>query len=140
MITLEDLEQLSTGGRSVSTFDFVQTVGEKDTREALRLLGKVLEGGQPLEVLGVILWNFRLLCRALEWVDQGFSPSEALIKAKIPPFAAKKLIKQMDRFRSAEMPRLFDLFLAADLDIKGDSSLPPARVLEKLVWQVCGVK
>ncbi|MBI4714953.1 MAG: DNA polymerase III subunit delta, partial [Nitrospirae bacterium] len=137
-ITEEDTAQLMAGGRQVSAFEFVAALGGRDVRAALPLLKKALDGGVPVEILGVILWNFRTLGRVLEWVDQGFSPEAAARKAGIPPFTSKKILPQVRCYRLAEMPDLFASFLEADLAIKGGSPLPPERVLEDLVRRVCG--
>ncbi|MBI5197548.1 MAG: DNA polymerase III subunit delta [Nitrospirae bacterium] len=139
-IALNDVSSVGTGGRSVSTFDFVQALGERDAKAALVMLKKTLESAQPVEVLGVILWNFRRLCLALEQAKDGTSHETAAYRAKVPPFAVKGVIRQMEKFRFSEMPGLFQKFLEADLAIKGGSSLPPDRVLERLVWEVCEEK
>ncbi|MBI4715360.1 MAG: DNA polymerase III subunit delta, partial [Nitrospirae bacterium] len=56
-ITEEDTAQLTAGGRQVSAFEFVAALGGRDVRAALPLLKKALDGGVPVEILGVILWN-----------------------------------------------------------------------------------
>jgi DNA polymerase-3 subunit delta len=136
-ISLEDVSSLSAGGRSVSSFDFVQALGERDARRALPLLAKALESAQPIEILGVILWNFRRLALALEEGKEGGGREAAAQRAKIPHFAVKGVVLQMKKFRLEELPGLFEMFFRADLEMKGESPLPPERVLEKLVWEIC---
>lgn len=130
-------EAVLTGARTPSVFEWVAAVGLREPARALALLARVLEGTSPLEALGTLLWRLRQIARALAAQAQGASPREAARTAGVFPRHVEGFLRQVARWRLEEMPAVFWACLEADLALKGGGSLPPERVLEDLVRQLC---
>jgi DNA polymerase-3 subunit delta len=108
--------------------------------EALRQLDRLLAAGeQPIGVLAQIAATLRRLGAATRLVLQteaaGRRPvlASALEQAGVKPFVLKKVEQQLRRLGRRRGAKIYDWLLDADLDLKGDSRLPPRLILERLL-------
>ncbi|MGH0034336.1 MAG: DNA polymerase III subunit delta [Myxococcota bacterium] len=109
-------------------WDLTDAIGEGRVSEALGLLSRLQTGGAPAPVvLGTLAAHFRKLAR----VRSGG-------RVAGPPFVVRKLERQARRFSVARLRACLGAIHQADLSIKGASTLPPERELERLVLGLAG--
>jgi DNA polymerase-3 subunit delta len=93
-------------------------------------------------VLAQISASLRRLAAATRLVFQAEAAghrailSEALAQAGVRPFVIQKVERQLRRLGRARGSRLYRWLLEADLDLKGDSEMPPRLILERLILQL----
>jgi DNA polymerase-3 subunit delta len=109
-------------------WDLTDAIGDGRVSEALVLLSRLQAGGAPAPVvLGTLAAHFRKLAR----VRSGG-------RVAGPPFVVRKLERQARRFSVGRLRACLGAIHRADLSIKGASTLPPDRELERLVLGLSG--
>jgi DNA polymerase III subunit delta len=111
--------------------------------EALQQLDRLLASGeQPIGVLAQISSSLRRLAAATRMIFQAeaegrrLAVSSALTQAGVKPFALNKVEQQLRRLTRLRGAKLYPWLLEADLDLKGDSNLPPQLILERLILRL----
>ncbi len=133
LIDIEDVKQVVSDTREESVFDLINAIGQRNPGDALRLLGRMLEDGEPpLRILTMIVRHFRQLWQAAELARQGADKGEMAKRMRINPYFVDGLVSQSRRFRGEEYRRAFTCFLETDLALKSSGGHPHA-LLEKLV-------
>ena len=138
---LEEIEPYMGEAGSVTPWAFTDSIDQGDASQALRLLHRLLEGGDrhPLVVLATLHRHVTSLMR----VD---SPSirtegqaaEAMGIAKgRSTFPAKKALRSAQQWGSANIAEAVALVADAEVDLKGASAWPGEAVLEVLVARLC---
>ena len=136
-IVPEDIEAVVTKLKISTIFELVDSIGEKNRKEALKRLILLLDSGEPpLLILAMITRQFRLLGRAGELLKKGTSPPEIAKELKIPPFTVAKLIKGAERFSLKEIEEFFPQLFDTDLALKS-SRIPKKIILERLIIYLC---
>jgi len=109
-------------------WDLTDAIGEGRAADALSLLARLQAGGAPPPVLlGTLAAHFRKLAR----VRHGGAVAG-------PPFVVRKLERQAGRYSPARLRACLGAIHRADVSIKGASTLPPERELERLVLGLSG--
>lgn len=136
-ISVEDVETL-TGGWAVETrWQLLDAAAEGRTGDALSMLDRLLVSGEaPVGLLATIAWQLRMLAQAARLAQRGTPLRGALAQVGVKPFAAARAEAQLRRLGRDRANRLFGWLLEADLELKGDSPLPPRTVLEKLLVRI----
>jgi DNA polymerase III subunit delta len=131
----------SVGGwRTRTTWDMLDAALDGKPTEAMRQLDRLLAGGeQPVGLLGQISASLRRFAAATRLIVQAESGKHrinvrnALEQAGIRSFVlqkAERQLRQLGRHRGAQ---LYRWLIEADLDLKGESTLPPRLILERLI-------
>jgi DNA polymerase-3 subunit delta len=132
-----DVEALRGGEVGISVFDLTAAIGAHNHGRVLRILARNLEAGEaPLRILGSLIWQYRQLWKAKEVLRQGGGESEAARMLRMPPFRVREFLAP---FSDAHMSRAFRMFFETDSKCKGGSACAPARVVESLLLNLCGV-
>lgn len=125
-IGVEDVERLVEGHGSHGGFVVADRVADRDPAAAIVELRGVLESGlDPLPILGALTAKIRDLLQV-----------RAGAPIKGSPGKRKFLERQARAFAPGELPWCHDRLARADLELKGDSELPPEIVLELAVLDV----
>jgi DNA polymerase-3 subunit delta len=104
-------------------WDLTDAIGEGRAPQAIELLNRMLRAGAPAPlVLGSLASHFRRLARARAGQPPGG-----------PPFVVRKLESQARRYTPGRLRACLGAIHAADVDLKGASSLRPELTLERLV-------
>ncbi len=131
-----DVAAVVSDSRVDSIFELTNALGNGESSEALRLLGRLLADGQaPLLVLNLIVRHFRQLWLTRELIDQGAKSADVARRVGVNPYFVEGLIRQARRFSAGRFRRAFDLFLEADLALKS-SGAHPAPLLEQLILRI----
>jgi DNA polymerase III subunit delta len=139
-ITVDLVNEMVGGWRAKTTWVMLDAVLDGDVRLALVELDRlVLAGENPIALLAQIAASLRRMAAATRLVidgeitDRRISPRDALLAVGVKPFVVEKTEKQLRKLGRQRGERLYDWLLEADLDLKGNSMLPPRTVLERLV-------
>lgn len=120
-VTVDDVERIVEGHGRRSNFDLADAIADRDAAEALTLLRGSLEAGEaPLALLGAITFRFRQLQQVRGGAD-----------VKGPPRQVNRLKAIAGRnFATGELAWCLDRIAQLDVDLKGNTDLPPELVLE----------
>ena len=137
-ITEEDVSALTADSRLESPFEFPQAVGRLRRGEALRLLHKNLQQGEPpILLFSLLVRQLRLIQRAKEMRGRGLSKKEVEGKLRISPRNAEEFWAQVEIFSSPLREGLWLDTWKTDQRMKssrGDKGL----LLEEYVLRVMG--
>ncbi|WP_305043909.1 DNA polymerase III subunit delta [Geoalkalibacter sp.] len=133
LIDVEDVRQVVSDSRAESVFDLVNAIGQRRAAEALRLLTRMLEDGEPpLRILTMVVRHFRQLWQTAELQRLGAERGEMARRLRINPYFLDGLIAQARRFESLEFRRALAACLEVDLALKSSGGHPEAY-MERLV-------
>lgn len=133
------VERLVGGWRMETTWKMLDAVRDGQMSPALELLDKLLTAGEhPLKLLGGVNFTFRPVAKATELSRQGMSLPESLTAGGVKPFAVQATTSYLKRITRKRAEQIFQWLLAADLDLKGASSLPERIIAERLLLQLAG--
>ncbi len=120
-----------------SVFAFVDALAARDGPAAATQLHRFLDAGEPpLRLLSLMARQFRLLLRTRALLDAGTSPASLASELAVPPFVAKKLAGQAQRFSVAFLLRSLRKLRDLDGDIKTGRA-EPVLALDLFVSWVC---
>lgn len=117
----EDVERVVEGHGRRSGFELADAVAERDPAQAITLLRGSLEAGEaPLALLGAITFRFRQLQQVRGGADVKGSPGQV---NRLKGIARRN-------FSTGELAWCLDRIAQLDVDLKGNTDLPPDLVLE----------
>lgn len=132
-----DVEAVVTGNRQETVFALNDAIGERQSAQAVALVGRILDEGLPaLLVLTMVTRHMRNLCKVGEMVAQKRSKGEIAKAAGVNPYFLDGLIRQSRHFSGERMRPIFERLLATDLALKS-AGAHPAAMLEGLVLALC---
>jgi DNA polymerase-3 subunit delta len=130
----EEVDKLVGRSQGENTWKIFDAIGAGDVRGALAILDRLLEQGEePLKMLGAFSMQLRRLAQAGRLVQQGKSMPAALEEVGVPPYFVQGCVQQMKHLGRARTNRLYDWLLEINMDLRGESKLPPRTLLERLV-------
>ena len=139
-ISRHEIEQVMSTTAPTSIFDFLDALGSRDCREAMRILSALLDEGESVHgVHAMSVRHVRSLLSARALLDRDEPGSQtALISREIGvrEWQARNLATQARRFDAAEL--VDALLSAAEGEGKMKTSRDPRLVLEIWVLEVCG--
>ncbi len=118
-INEEDVELLVSYVQEANIFHMVDALGRRDTRRAMELLERLLEGGHhPLYVLHMITRQFRILLQIKELRAVGTLPADIAALLRLPPFVIDKSSKQARNFSFEQLEDIYRSLLEVDAAVK----------------------
>lgn len=136
-LTRDDIEAVMSTTAPTSVFDFLDAVGARDCRTALRVLSDLLEEGeQLLGVHAMTLRHVRNLLSVRSLVDRGMTVQGIEPELGMQRWQARNLVRQAGRFELSELTRA--LVAAAEAERKMKTSQEPRLVFERWLVSVCG--
>jgi DNA polymerase-3 subunit delta len=131
-----DVEALRGTEPGASVFDLMNAIGAHDHGRAFRILARNVENGEaPLRILGALVWQYRRLWKLKEQLKSGGREGEAARAFRMDPSRVRGFLA---RFSDDQMTQAFDWFLETDSKLKGGSASTPVRVMEDLLFRLCG--
>ncbi len=128
-IAAEDVEALTPFRGQGDVFAMVDAIGNRNGREALQRLHRLLEAEDPHPVFGMIVRQFRLILQARECLERGADPRQVL---GVHPFVAEKVGAQARNFSLEALEGIYHQLLDIDLASKS-SATPLDSALDTLV-------
>ena len=118
-------------------FDLTDALKTKNPSKALRILRNHLEHGEePVKLLGMIAWQFRLIWEVKHHQTTGTPPSRIAQKMGVAPFQAEQALRYTGKFSEGQLRDGFRSLFRADRELKG-SGKAPEGILETLVLSIC---
>ncbi|HVO43970.1 MAG TPA: DNA polymerase III subunit delta [Aggregatilineales bacterium] len=138
-IASADVALLTPYTAEANIFDIVDAIAVRDGKTAIRLIHRLLADPkqQPLNLLGMINRQFRLLLQAREVLDAGGDMRNLDKILSISPFVARKLAPQARNFTLDQLESIYRLLLETDQAIK-TGRVSDALAIDLLVTQLAG--
>ena len=137
MVQSADVEALRGTEPGVSVFDLMNAIGAHDHGRAMRILARNVENGEaPLRILGALVWQYRRLWKTKEQFGSGGREGDASRTLRMDPARVRGFLEQ---FSDAQLSQTFHWFMETDSKLKGGSGSTPVRVMEDLLFRLCGL-
>ena len=136
VIEKEDVIISIGGSESVNIFKVLDSIGDKDIKNAIDGLVKLNQGNlHHLSIFAMIYRQVKLILQTKLLFAGGFNFKEVENKLKLPYFVVEKIIKQSKKYTFKEICKSYELLNIADLELK-DSQKEPKIILEELVMNI----
>ncbi len=133
-ITEEDVDRLVGRSQGENIWKILDAVGAGNPAEALGIMNRLLDQGEePLRILGALSMKLRQLAQAGRLAQGGQPLTAALEDAGVPSYFQQASVLQMKHLGRQRTNHLYDLLLEINMDLRGDSALPPRTLLERLL-------
>jgi DNA polymerase-3 subunit delta len=133
----EDVEALTKKTKFADIYQLINAISRRDKRTAHMVLGELEAAGEePLSILGLISWRFRLIWRAKELQERRLGQPEMLKELKISPGQLYYLSEDLKKFTYGDIERIMGALAECDKKLKL-SYVPKSFVLTKLVIELC---
>ena len=140
VIEKEDVMISIGGSESVNIFKVLDSIGDKDIKNAIEGLVKLNQGNlHHLSIFAMIYRQIKLILQTKLLLAGGFNFKEVEKKLKLPYFVTEKIIKQSKKYTFKEICKSYELLNIADLEFK-DSQKEPKIILEELVMNIISQK
>ncbi|MFV0306157.1 MAG: DNA polymerase III subunit delta [Desertimonas sp.] len=118
-------------GGGVPPWDLTDAIDQGKTARALELLDRMVGAGgrHPLQIMAILHGHYARLAR-LDGVDATGEAQAAEALGIKPGFPARKALEQYRRLGGANVARAIGLLAAADLDLRGATSLDAETVMQ----------
>ncbi len=137
VIELEDVEEVVSEVKTRTIFELTDAIGMRNSLEALRILRRMLQAGEPhLKILGMIARQFRLIWKAKHLVSRGVEKEKVGKRLRLHHFYLESIIEQSSHFSEDDLQEGFYRFLQTDLAMK-TTTLSKNLLLEKMVVDLC---
>ena len=139
-ITPEMIQKMGGGWRAKTTWDMLDFALDGNAAEAIRQIDRLLADNEaPIGLLAQISASLRRFAAATRLILQaeaagrriGVGP--ALEQVGVNKYFVQKVEGQLRRLGRQRGKQLYRWLLEADLDLKGDSQMPPRLILERLI-------
>jgi DNA polymerase-3 subunit delta len=142
-ITPELVVRYVGGWRAKTAWEMLDAALDGKVPEAMQQIERLLASGeQPVGILAQISASLRRFAAATRLVLQAeaagrrIALAQALEQAGVKPFVMQKAERQLRRLGRNRGAQIYQWLLDADLDLKGDSAMPPRLILERLVLRL----
>lgn len=136
IIEKEDVMVTIGGSEAVNIFKVLDSVGDKDIKNAIDGLIKLNQGNlHHLSIFAMIYRQIKLIFQTKLLLANGFNFKEVEKKLKLPYFVIEKIVKQSKKYTFKEICKSYELLNIADLELK-DSQKKPKIILEELVMNI----
>jgi DNA polymerase-3 subunit delta len=134
-----EIRELAISSRIYSIFELMNSISIKDSKGAIEILGRFLEEedkrSAPLQIIGMLNRQMRLLWQAKTIALKGGDSRDAAKKLGLVPFSAGNFMKQSKHWSEDELEKSFALLYEADHLLKSGSR--PKPVMENLIMSLC---
>ena len=136
-IDANDVERITEKIKFENIFQLLNSIAKKDMKNSLRaLLDLELKNEDPLSILNMLSWRFRLIWRVKELIEKKFTKEQILKEVKISSGALYYTREQAKNLTFAEIREIMKSLYQVDKKLK-TSSLPSHQILTKLVLEMC---
>jgi DNA polymerase III delta subunit len=139
-VNANDVRSLVSGAIESDVFELTKAVVRRDVRTAAPLLDRLLsEGNAPQQLLGLLLWQFRVLLFAAS--DP--KPAEAERQAKAIRSSSGAILRYTQYARgltAKDIARAYESLYACDISIKTGRAESDETAMLLCVMDLCGVQ
>ncbi|MEI6144092.1 MAG: DNA polymerase III subunit delta [Candidatus Berkelbacteria bacterium] len=132
-ISEDDINQMVESENDQNIFDFIDALGARNSRLALKYLHNLLLGGKNENyILSMIVYQFRNMLIVQDLISRGVVRNQIPAEAELHPFVVGKTIRVLNNFDLPLLRRIYLRLQQTDLDIK-TGRIDPRLALEKLL-------
>jgi DNA polymerase-3 subunit delta len=132
----EDIAAVVGASRGFTVFDLQNCIGRKDTKEAITVLGRMMQAGESPQMIIVMLTRFfTTLLKITELKRRQVAESQFAAELRISPYFLRQYIEFQSNFPQGHIERAFHALLAADAALK-TSAGDPRIVMDLLVYSL----
>ena len=122
-VSRQDVSEVVGETKLEDVFSLTKALAEKDVDEALKLLRNQLShGGSPIQILGAISWQFRMIWEAKSYQTQGIHSKEIAKKMGAHPFAVQKALQYTRKFSNQQLRKCYSELVQTDRRLKTSSN------------------
>ncbi|MDX1414309.1 MAG: DNA polymerase III subunit delta [Candidatus Promineifilaceae bacterium] len=119
LIHVGDVALLSPYVTEASIFDLVDAIGNRNGKNASRLLQeKFSQGADPFYLFSMFVRQFRLLIQVKELVVAGYRPAGIARELNLHNFVVTKLYQQVRGYTLQELEQVYEHLLDIDIAVK----------------------
>ena len=138
-VGVKQVRELALHTRVYTIFELMKSISERKCSESVRILNRFLEEGDrlgaPLQVLGMLNRQFRLLFQTKHILSKGGSKADVAKALALPGFSAKEFVDQSQVWSVEELEKGLGLLYQTDGLLKSGSR--PKPVLENVLFALC---
>jgi DNA polymerase-3 subunit delta len=138
-VGVKQVKELALHTRIYTIFELMKSISEKKCSESLRILNRFLEEedkvGAPLQILGMLNRQFRLLWQTKQILSKGGSKMNVARTLGLPDFSARDFVAHSQVWSGKELERGLKLLYQTDGLLKSGSR--PKPVLENVLVSLC---
>ncbi len=134
-IRLLDVEKVSLVSAQGSIFELVDALGTGDGKKAQKVLHRLLEDSDAIELWGMVIRQFRLLLQTREMLDERAAIPEIQKALGLHEFVTQKVCNQAKRFSLPALESIYHKLLQIDEQAK-TSQVPLDLSLDLLIVEV----
>jgi DNA polymerase III subunit delta len=121
-VTVEDIAAVVGATKGYTIFELQNAIGRKDSKEAVKILERMLEGGQsPQMVLVMLTRFFTQLWKLSDVRSRRLSEQEISREIGVPYYFVKQYVEFRSNFTGEQIERNFRFLLDADTVLKSTS-------------------
>jgi DNA polymerase-3 subunit delta len=136
-IELEHVRECVPHTRTRTVWELIDAVADRNVAKALTRTHQLLDQGKaPLQLLSLVVRQFRQLLVGHDVRNRGGSVSDAAAAAGIPHFRQQQFGRQLDRYSFQELLISLRRIAQTDAALKS-SKLPDAVLFEALLLDLC---
>ncbi|MBI2676770.1 MAG: DNA polymerase III subunit delta [Candidatus Yanofskybacteria bacterium] len=114
-----DLDKIVAPELTLNNFDLTDTMAGKNQRKAILLLDRYLsEGEDPYAILGLVIYQFRVLLRIKSLTKKAVPYSQLAGLSKLHPFVIRKNYENARKFEMEDLKRIYQELRDADINAK----------------------
>jgi DNA polymerase III subunit delta len=131
-LNADDVAAVVGIAKEYSIFELQRAVGERDLRKTVTILQRMLDAGENMQFILVMMTGYFLaLWKLRELRRPGVAEADQAAGAKIPPFALHDYVAALRKYSDAEVERAFRLLASADERSK-TTSAEPGRIMHTM--------
>jgi DNA polymerase III subunit delta len=133
-LAASDVEPFLGDAGGVPPWDLTDAIDAGDASTTLTLLSRMMRAGgrHPLQVMAILHTHYARLAR-LDGADAATEAAAAAVMGTKTGYPTQKLMATYRRLGGGGVQRAIQLLAAADLDLRGETELPPELIMEVLV-------
>lgn len=138
-ITLDDVAAVVGMSKEYTVFELQKAIGKKDIRHATEIMERMLDAGQSVPFIIVMLTSYFItLLKLADLQKKGVSQQGLATEAKVNPYFLKEYLEVLHRYSEHEIEGSFGLLTAVDEQIK-TTGADPLQVMTGLLIRLIGL-
>jgi len=135
-ITAEDVAAIAGASKGYTIFDLQNCIGRKDAKAAMTVLARMIESGENLQMIIVMLTRFFTILQKISELKQRRVPDSMVpSELKISPYFLKQYLEFHSNFSPSHLESAFHALLSADTELKSTTS-DSRLVMDLLVYSL----
>ena len=136
-VELEHAEATIVSTRTRTVWELVDAVADRNAARALSRAHQLLaQGNAPLQLLALVIRQFRQLLMGCDVLRQGGPLGAAAKQAQVPPFREKQFGEQLKRYSWDELRAALHRLQQTDTQLKS-SKLSHSLIFEAMILDLC---